>query len=161
MTALAITKLDVLSGQDKVLVCTRYRGTDDAEFDHFPYHQSVLHHARGEYEELPGWTEDLGDCRTESDLPTAAREYLAYISEFVGRADRARRRRPRPRRGHLGGRRRRTAPRPSDRDSDAAGSASSTSRSPRRRIRSASPSEASSAETASVIWTETMPSSLQ
>jgi len=84
MTALAITKLDVLSGQDKVLVCTRYRGTDDAEFDHFPYHQSVLHHARGEYEELPGWTEDLGDCRTESDLPTAAREYLAYISEFVG-----------------------------------------------------------------------------
>jgi len=84
MTALAITKLDVLSGQDKVLVCTRYRGTDDAEFDHFPYHQSVLHHARGEYEELPGWTEDLGDCRTESDLPTAARVYLAYISEFVG-----------------------------------------------------------------------------
>jgi len=84
MTALAITKLDVLSGQDKVLVCTRYRGTDDAEFDHFPYHQSVLHHARGEYEELPGWTEDLGDCRTESDLPTAAREDLAYISEFVG-----------------------------------------------------------------------------
>jgi adenylosuccinate synthase len=84
MTALAITKLDVLSGQDKVLVCTRYRGTDDAEFDHFPYHQSVLHHARGEYEELPGWTEDLGDCRTESDLPTAAREYLTYISEFVG-----------------------------------------------------------------------------
>jgi adenylosuccinate synthase len=84
MTALAITKLDVLSGQDKVLVCTRYRGTDDAEFDHFPYHQSVLHHARGEYEELPGWTEDLGDCRTESDLPPAAREYLTYISEFVG-----------------------------------------------------------------------------
>src|SRR5919197_4327832 len=84
MTALAITKLDVLSGQDRILVCTRYRGTEDAEFDHFPYHQSVLHHARGEYEELPGWSEDLSDCRTEADLPTAARDYLAYVSEFVG-----------------------------------------------------------------------------
>jgi adenylosuccinate synthase len=84
MTALAITKLDVLSGQDRVLVCTRYRGIEDAEFDHFPYHQSVLHHARGEYEELPGWSEDLSHCRTEAELPTAARDYLAYVSDFVG-----------------------------------------------------------------------------
>jgi adenylosuccinate synthase len=84
MTALAITKLDVLSGQDRILVCTRYRGIEDAEFDHFPYHQSVLHHARGEYEELPGWGEDLSHCRTEADLPTAARDYLAYVSDFVG-----------------------------------------------------------------------------
>jgi adenylosuccinate synthase len=84
MTALAITKLDVLSGRDRVLVCTRYRGIEDAEFDHFPYHQSVLHHARGEYEELPGWSEDLSHCRTEADLPTAARDYLAYVSDFVG-----------------------------------------------------------------------------
>jgi adenylosuccinate synthase len=84
MTALAITKLDVLSGKDRILVCTRYRGIEDAEFDHFPYHQSVLHHARGEYEELPGWSEDLSHCRTEADLPTAARDYLAYVSDFVG-----------------------------------------------------------------------------
>src|ERR687888_654055 len=54
LTALAVTKLDVLSGLERILVCTRYRGIEDAEFDHFPYHQSVLHHARGEYEELPG-----------------------------------------------------------------------------------------------------------
>jgi len=84
MTALAITKLDVLSGKDRILVCTRYRGIEDAEFDHFPYHQSVLHHARGEYEELPGWSEDLSHCRTEADLPPAARDYLAYVSDFVG-----------------------------------------------------------------------------
>jgi adenylosuccinate synthase len=84
MTALAITKLDVLSGQDRLLVATRYRGAEDAEFDDFPYHQTVLHHAVGEYEELPGWSEDLGECRTESDLPAAAREYLQFIAEFVG-----------------------------------------------------------------------------
>ena len=84
MTALSITKLDVLSGLDRIKVCTRYRGAEDALFDRFPYHQSVLHHAAGDYEELPGWSEDLGECRTESDLPAAAREYLAYIAEAVG-----------------------------------------------------------------------------
>jgi adenylosuccinate synthase len=86
LTALVVTKLDVLSGFDRIRVCTRYRGADDDGFttDVFPYHQSVLHHARGEYEELPGWSEDLGEARTGSDLPQAARDYLAYIEEQVG-----------------------------------------------------------------------------
>jgi adenylosuccinate synthase len=84
LTALAITKLDVLSGLDRIKVCTRYRGQEDAYFDTFPYHQSVLHHASGDYEELPGWTEDLSECRTEADLPAGAREYLAYIADAVG-----------------------------------------------------------------------------
>ncbi|MGI8571813.1 MAG: adenylosuccinate synthase [Solirubrobacteraceae bacterium] len=84
LTALAVMKLDVLSGFDRLRVCTRYRGAEGAEFDYFPYHQSVLHHATGEYEELPGWSEDLRECREESDLPSAAREYLQYISESLG-----------------------------------------------------------------------------
>jgi adenylosuccinate synthase len=84
LTALAITKLDVLSGLDRLKVCTRYRGAEGAEFDHFPYHQTVLHHASGEYEELPGWQEDLTECREQAELPGAAREYLQFISEFVG-----------------------------------------------------------------------------
>jgi adenylosuccinate synthase len=84
LTALAITKLDVLSGFEQLKVCTRYRGQDDAVFDTFPYHQSVLHHATAEYETLPGWNEDITEARTESDLPDAAREYLEYISDFVG-----------------------------------------------------------------------------
>jgi adenylosuccinate synthase len=84
LTALTVTKLDVLSGLDRISVCTRYRGAEGAEFDYFPYHQSVLHHASGEYFELSGWTEDLSECRSESDLPTAARDYLQFIAEFVG-----------------------------------------------------------------------------
>jgi adenylosuccinate synthase len=84
MTALAITKLDVLSGIDRLQVCTRYRGAEGAEFDYFPYHQTVLHHAAGEYIEMRGWTEDLSDCRSESDLPDAAREYLKFVADFVG-----------------------------------------------------------------------------
>jgi len=83
LTALAITKLDVLSGLPTLEVCTRYRGPEDAEFEHFPYHQTVLHHAVGEYEQLPGWSEEIRDCRTEAELPDAAREYVRFISEFV------------------------------------------------------------------------------
>jgi adenylosuccinate synthase len=81
---LTITKLDVLSGMPTLNVCTRYRGPGEAIFTHYPYHQTVLHHATGEYEQLPGWDEDISDCREESELPQAARDYLSYISEFVG-----------------------------------------------------------------------------
>jgi adenylosuccinate synthase len=83
LTALVITKLDVLSGQSKLLVATSYRGPEGLEIDHFPYHQTVLHHAVGQYEELPGWEEDISDCRSEDELPAAARDYLQFISEFV------------------------------------------------------------------------------
>jgi adenylosuccinate synthase len=83
LTALAITKLDVLSGIPKLKVCTSYLGPEGAEFDHFPYHQSALHHATGEYIELPGWSEDVSHCRSEEELPTAAREYLQFVADFV------------------------------------------------------------------------------
>jgi adenylosuccinate synthase len=83
LTSLAVTKLDVLSGLDRVGVCTSYATPDGAELDHFPYHQSVLHHAIGNYTELAGWREDLSECRSESDLPAAARDYLRFIADFI------------------------------------------------------------------------------
>src|SRR5438309_3342864 len=84
LTALVVTKLDVLTGLDTIKACTGYRGEDGAEFDHFPYHQSVLHHARGSYVELPGWSEPIGDAASEEDLPENARRYLAFVEELVG-----------------------------------------------------------------------------
>jgi adenylosuccinate synthase len=84
LTALAITKLDVLSGIGDLCVATGYRGDGEARFDHFPYHQTVLHRATGEYVTLPGWEEDVRECREEADLPAAARDYLAFIADFVG-----------------------------------------------------------------------------
>jgi adenylosuccinate synthase len=84
MTGLVVTKLDVLSGIGPIKVCVRYRGAEGARFDEFPYHQSVLHHATAEFEELPGFDEDIGGARSEADLPAAARDYLAYIADFVG-----------------------------------------------------------------------------
>jgi adenylosuccinate synthase len=84
LTALVITKLDVLTGLDRVAVCTRYRGADEAVFTEYPYHQSVLHQAHGDYEWLEGWTEDITEARSRADLPRAAQEYLVYVADFIG-----------------------------------------------------------------------------
>jgi adenylosuccinate synthase len=62
----------------------RYRGVEGAVFEEFPYHQSILHTASPEYEELPGWEGDITGCRSEDDLPREARDYLAAISDYAG-----------------------------------------------------------------------------
>jgi adenylosuccinate synthase len=84
LTGLVITKLDVLTGIDPLQVCTSYRHPDGAVFDDFPYHQSILHASEAVYEELPGFGDDIGHCRSASELPAAARDYLRFVSEFVG-----------------------------------------------------------------------------
>jgi len=84
MDALAITKLDVLSGIGPLRLAVRYRSKEGAVLDTFPYHQSILHSATPEYEEVPGFDLDLTSCRQASDLPQEARDYLAFIADFVG-----------------------------------------------------------------------------
>src|SRR5215213_901821 len=84
LTHLAVTKLDVLTGLGELNVCTRYRGAEEATFDHYPYHQTVMHQASGDYVQLPGWDEDITECREEHELPQNARDYLQYIAETVG-----------------------------------------------------------------------------
>jgi adenylosuccinate synthase len=84
MSALAITKLDVLSGIDPLRIAVRYRHPDGAQFDEFPYHQSILHSVSAEYEELPGFDADIGACRSESELPPEARDYLRAIEDHAG-----------------------------------------------------------------------------
>jgi adenylosuccinate synthase len=84
LTGLVLTKLDVLTGIDPLPVATRYTGPEGASFDEFPYHQSVLHRARGELVELPGWHEDVTGVRTIEDLPANARAYIEFIEEDLG-----------------------------------------------------------------------------
>ena len=84
LTALAITKLDVLAGLDAIRLCVRYKGEDGHPLEGYPFHQTVLHHASGEYIELPGFSEDITGARSESDLPDAARDYLSFIADHVG-----------------------------------------------------------------------------
>jgi adenylosuccinate synthase len=84
MSALALTKLDVLGGIDPLRVAVRYRHPEGAVFEEFPYHQSILHTAQADYEELPGFEAEIGDARREQDLPREARDYVSFISDFVG-----------------------------------------------------------------------------
>ena len=75
LSSLAITKLDVLAGLDPIRVAVRYRSSEGAVLDEFPYHQTVLHGASAEYEELPGFDDDIGGCRTRG-RPAAGRARL-------------------------------------------------------------------------------------
>ncbi len=84
LSALAVTKLDVLSGIDPLRVAVRYRSSEGARLDELPYHQSVLHAAEAEYEELPGFDAEIGDCRSEAELPREARDYLDFVAEHAG-----------------------------------------------------------------------------
>ncbi len=84
LTGLVVTKLDVLTGIDPIGVAVRYLGPEGALFDEFPYHQSILHRATADLEEMPGWHDDITAARTIEDLPRAARDYLDYVSDFVG-----------------------------------------------------------------------------
>src|SRR3954447_14355701 len=84
LTGLVVTKLDVLTRTDPLHGAVRYLGPKGASFDSFPYHQSILHKARGELVELPGWHEDVSGARSFEELPQNAQSYLEYISDFLG-----------------------------------------------------------------------------
>lgn len=80
---LAITKLDVLSGLDKVRICTGYQYRGDVLTD-FPASLKVLGECVPVYEEMPGWPEDITAAGKLEDLPINARKYLERISEVAG-----------------------------------------------------------------------------
>jgi adenylosuccinate synthase len=83
-SALAMTKLDVLAGLETIRVAVRYRSREGAVLEDFPYHQSILHNVTPEYEDLPGFGDEITGCRSEADLPREALDYIRYISDFVG-----------------------------------------------------------------------------
>jgi adenylosuccinate synthase len=83
VTDFVITKLDVLSGLEKVPVCVAY-DVDGVRHDEMPMTQSDFHHARPIYSELPGWWEDISQCRTFDDLPVNAQRYVLALEEMVG-----------------------------------------------------------------------------
>jgi len=83
MTQLALTKLDVLSGFDRVKLCVAYRDREGNRLTDFPYHQTVFHGCTPEFEEMPGWDEDLSEARSLEDQPQKAREYVDAIAAAV------------------------------------------------------------------------------
>ncbi|MCU0689956.1 MAG: adenylosuccinate synthase [Polyangiaceae bacterium] len=81
LDGLALTKLDVLTGLDKLRVCVAY-DTTEGRFTDLPVDLFTTPGAlRPVYEELPGWSESLADARSMSDLPARAREYVKFIEQ--------------------------------------------------------------------------------
>ena len=81
-TAIALTKLDILSYMERIPVCTRYR-IDGVETEDFPY-PAALPAAEPVYEYLPGWGCDIGGARSFSALPKAAQDYVTFVEERIG-----------------------------------------------------------------------------
>ena len=78
-----ITKLDVLSGLDKVPICVAY-DVDGIRHSEIPMTQTEFHHATPVYEYLDGWWEDLTEVKDLADLPRNARAYLEALEGMIG-----------------------------------------------------------------------------
>jgi len=83
LNALALTKLDILSGLPTLRLCTAYR-LDGQVYARPPFGISRLADCKPVYEDLPGWQEDVQNIRKFRDLPEAARVYLRRIEEIGG-----------------------------------------------------------------------------
>lgn len=80
-TDLFITKLDVLTGLEKIPVCVAY-DVDGVRHDEMPMTQSEFHHAKPIYEYFDGWTEDITEVKTLEGLPENARKYVDKLEEI-------------------------------------------------------------------------------
>jgi adenylosuccinate synthase len=83
ITAYFLTKLDVLSGLDKVPVCVAYE-VDGKRHDEIPMTQTEFHHATPVYEYFDGWWEDISKASTFDELPPNARTYITAVEEMIG-----------------------------------------------------------------------------
>ncbi|MBD5132040.1 MAG: adenylosuccinate synthase [Clostridiales bacterium] len=83
LTALAINKLDTLSGIKKLKIATKYILADGTETTDFPADISMLEGITPVYEEYEGWTEDLSGCKSFMELPKAAQNYIKAIEKLI------------------------------------------------------------------------------
>lgn len=84
ITALAITKMDVLTGLDKIKICVGYKSAS-GEFTHaVPANIDLLTKCQPVYEEFAGWKEDILEARDIEELPPNARKYLQRLKELAG-----------------------------------------------------------------------------
>ena len=83
VTDFFVTKLDVLSGLDKVPICVAYE-VDGKRYDEIPMTQTEFHHAKPVYEYLDGWWEEISKCRSFDDLPANAQNYIKTIEDISG-----------------------------------------------------------------------------
>tara|TARA_Y100000389_G_scaffold48972_1_gene44551 strand:+ start:2035 stop:3306 length:1272 start_codon:yes stop_codon:yes gene_type:complete len=81
VTQLMMMKGDVLSGFDKIKVCTAYQ-TESGEIDYLPY-DIASQDIKPVYEELPGWHKDLTGITDLNEFPENFNNYIAYLEEAL------------------------------------------------------------------------------
>jgi adenylosuccinate synthase len=83
LTDFFLTKLDVLTGWQKIPVCVAYE-IDGLRVEELPASQSDFHHAKPIYEYLPGWSENISKAKSVADLPKNAQEYVKFLEKISG-----------------------------------------------------------------------------
>ncbi|AQQ54914.1 adenylosuccinate synthase [Planococcus lenghuensis] len=83
LTDLTVNSIDVLSGLDTVKICTAYRHNGEL-ITEYPANLRLLAECEPVYEEMPGWQEDITECKSLDELPAAARHYLERIAQLTG-----------------------------------------------------------------------------
>ena len=78
-----MTKLDVLTGLEKIPVCVAYE-VEGQRVEEIPWSQSDFHHAKPVYEYFPGWDEDISGARSFEDLPATAQSYVLALEAMSG-----------------------------------------------------------------------------
>ena len=83
ITDLAITLLDVLTGFEKLKICTSYM-LDGKEIDYIPSTIEEFNKCKPVYIELDGWYEDISNVKSFNNLPKNAKNYIHKIEEITG-----------------------------------------------------------------------------
>ena len=83
LTGLAITKLDVLSGQSKIKMATSYQ-LGDRSLNAMPSNIRDAARVKPVYEELAGWQSEINEVTAYEDLPVEAKDYVKRIEDFTG-----------------------------------------------------------------------------
>lgn len=76
-----LTKMDILSGLDQLKLAVAYE-IDGQRHRYPPVSNELLERATPVYETLPGWQEDISNCRVFSQLPGAAQDYIARVASL-------------------------------------------------------------------------------
>lgn len=82
ISELALTKLDILDGLDKIKVVTAYKYKGKI-FKQYPYDPEVLEKAKPVLKEIPGWSQNISATKNYKDLPANARGYVRYLEDLL------------------------------------------------------------------------------
>lgn len=83
VNGIALTKLDVLDGFDRLKICVGY-DLDGVRLDYLPTAADAQARCTPVYEEVPGWSDSTEGARSWADLPAAAIKYVRRIEELIG-----------------------------------------------------------------------------